>query len=59
MNPDDIKLQSMKRQFHYESQSRLIEQMDADEILNAAKSYLKLYLSQQEVLESLGLTTEE
>ena len=59
MNPDDIKLQSMKRQFHYESQSRLIEQMNADEILNAAKSYLKLYLSQQEVLENLGLTAEE
>ena len=59
MNPDDIKLHSMKRQFHYESQVRLIEQMDVDEILNAAKSYLKLYLSQQEVLESLGLTTEE
>ena len=59
MNPDDIKLQSMKRQFHYESQVRLIEKMDPDEILNVAKSYLKLYLSQQEALEGLGLTTEE
>jgi len=59
MNPDTIKLQSLNKQFYYESQVRLIEQMDPDEILDAAKSYLKLYLLQQEALESLGLTFED
>lgn len=59
MNPDDIKLQNMNKQFHYESQARLIEQMDPEEILNIAKSYLKLYLFQQEALEALGLTFDE
>ena len=33
--------------------------MDPDEILDAAKSYLKLYLLQQEALETLGLTFED
>jgi len=59
MNPDTIKLQSLNKQFYYESQVRLIEQMDPDEILDAAKSYLKLYLLQQEALETLGLTFED
>jgi len=59
MNPDTIKLQKMSRQFHYESQARLIEQMEPEEVLNVAKSYLKLYLLQQEALEGLGLTFEE
>jgi hypothetical protein len=59
MNPDTIKLQSLNKQFYYESQVRLIEQMDPDEILDAAKSYLKLYLLQQEALEALGLTFED
>jgi hypothetical protein len=59
MNPDTIKLQSLNKQFYYESQVRLIEQMEPDEILDAAKSYLKLYLLQQEALESLGLTFED
>jgi hypothetical protein len=41
--------------FQYESQARIIDQLDHDEAINAAKSYLKLYIKQQEVLQNLGL----
>lgn len=55
MSPDDIKLDSIDRMFQYESQARIIEQLNHDEAINMAKSYLKLYIKQQEVLQSLGL----
>jgi hypothetical protein len=55
MNPDKIQLDSIDRMFQYESQARIIDQLDHDEAINAAKSYLKLYIKQQEVLQNLGL----
>lgn len=55
MNPDKIILDSIDRMFQYESQARIIEQLSHEEAINMAKSYLKLYIKQQEVLENLGL----
>lgn len=55
MNPDKIQLDSIDRMFQYESQARIIDQLDRDEAINMAKSYLKLYIKQQEVLQNLGM----
>lgn len=55
MNPDEIKLESMSKNFEYERSSRAIDEIDTiDEIRNMAKSYLKLYMKQQEVLSNLS-----
>jgi len=51
MNPDDISLEDMNKMFEYEKLSRDIDSVDDVEILkNYAKSYIKLYLKQQEVV---------
>jgi hypothetical protein len=55
MNPDNIQLETIDKMFQYESQARIIDQLDHDQALNFAKSYLKLYIKQQEVLQKLGL----
>jgi len=63
MNPNDIELESIDRLFHYESQSRYLDELDREPAIQMAKCYLKLYLKQQEVIENLGsmtgLTDEE
>lgn len=56
MDPDKIKLESMNKMFEYEKHSRLIDELDFDELRNFAKSYFKLYLKQQEVMTHLALT---
>jgi hypothetical protein len=54
MNPDDIKLEDMNKMFEYEKLSRDIDSInDMDIIKNFAKSYIKLYLKQQEVISKL------
>lgn len=58
MNPDKITLDSIDRMFQYESQARIIEELSREEAINMAKSYLKLYIKQQEVLENLGLSKD-
>jgi hypothetical protein len=51
MNPDKISLENMSKLFEYEKLSRDIDSIDDLEILkNLAKSYVKLYLKQQEVV---------
>lgn len=46
----------MSKLFEYEKLSRDIDSIDDNEILkNYAKAYIKLYLSQQEVISNLGL----
>lgn len=50
MNPNDIKLSSINKQFEYEKYSRIIDEMSADSAKDIAKSYLKLYLKQQETI---------
>ena len=54
MNPDDIKLENVNKMFEYEKLSRDIDSVDDIEIIkNYAKSYIKLYLKQQEVVSKL------
>lgn len=55
MNPDNIQLETIDKMFQYESQARIIDQLDHEQALNFAKSYLKLYMKQQEVIGKLGL----
>lgn len=51
MNPDDIQLEDMNKMFEYEKLSRDIDSIVDIEILKTyAKSYIKLYLKQQEVV---------
>ena len=51
MNPEQINLEDMNKMFEYEKLSRDIDSIDDIEVLkNYAKSYIKLYLKQQEVV---------
>lgn len=54
MNPSDISLDTTFRLFEYEKAARDIDKMDRDQAINCAKSYLKLYLKQQEVVSTMG-----
>ena len=54
MNPDSIILNDMNKMFEYEKIARDIDSIDDIEIIkNFAKSYIKLYLKQQEVVSKL------
>jgi len=51
MNPNDIQLDDVNKMFEYEKLSRDIDSVDDIEVIkNYAKSYIKLYLKQQEVV---------
>jgi hypothetical protein len=55
MNPLDIKLNTPSKLFTYEQYSRDIDSIeDIDQLRNVAKSHVRLYLKQQEVLAGLG-----
>lgn len=54
MNPEKIVLEDINKLFEYEKLSRDIDSINDLNILkNYAKSYIKLYLSQQEVISKL------
>ena len=54
MNPDKIILENIGKMFEYEKISREIDSIsDIDQIKNIAKSYVKLYFKQQEVIAGL------
>lgn len=54
MNPDDIELSSMAKSFEYEKLAREIETVNDVEFLKGMlKSYIKLYLKQQETFISI------
>jgi hypothetical protein len=54
MNPDKITLEDFNKMFEYEKISRDIDSIDDIEILkDLSKSYVKLYLKQQEVISKL------
>ena len=56
MDPSEIKLNTMTKMFEYEKISREIDTCDnIEELKNITKSYIKLYLSQQEVISNLHL----
>jgi hypothetical protein len=51
MKPEDIILEDVNKMFEYEKLSRDIDSVDDIEVIkNYAKSYIKLYLKQQEVV---------
>jgi len=54
MDPSEINLSSIAKLFEYEKISREIDQCDNVDLLkNIAKSYIKLYFAQQEVILQL------
>ena len=54
MNPDNITLDNINKLFEYEKISRDIDSINDVNILqDMSKSYVKLYLKQQEILSSL------
>lgn len=60
MEPDQIQLSSVGKQFEYEKLSRQIDEIqDIETLRNAFKSYLKLYLKHKETVESIGMMNYE
>ena len=56
MNPEDIKLNTTTREFHYETLSREIEECnDIKELKQQLRSWIRLYMKQQETMGSLGI----
>lgn len=54
MDPNKIILEDFAKMFEYEKLSRDIDSIENIELLrNFAKSYIKLYLKQQEVVSKL------
>lgn len=54
MDPKQIELSTLDKLFEYEKHTRLIDELDTDQLRNFAKLYFKLYLKQQEVISSIG-----
>ena len=56
MSHEEIKLVTPTRMFTFEQLSRDIDKIDDIEVLrDMAKSHIKLYLKQQEVVATMGL----
>jgi len=56
MDPTKIDLENISKLFEYEKIAREIDICDnVDQLKNIAKSYIKLYFKQQEVIISLGI----
>ena len=56
MDPTSISLENINKLFEYEKVSRDIDSInDIETLKNFAKCYVKLYLSQQEVVSKLKL----
>jgi hypothetical protein len=53
MDPNSISLESMSKNFEYERVSRLVDDMEIDDLKNISKYFCKMYLKQQEVITSL------
>lgn len=54
MNPDEIQLENLSKNFEYVKASMEIDAIeDINDLKNIAKSYMKLYMKQQEVLVDL------
>lgn len=56
MDPDKIILDSLTKNFEYERISRELNSCEnIEQLKNIARSYIKLYLYQQEVISQIGL----
>lgn len=59
MKPEDITLRTTSRQFHYETLSRQIEECnDIKELKEQLRSWIRLYMKQQETLGLIGVPGE-
>ena len=54
MDPNEIELETIDKLFEFEKHSRVIDELDHEELKKFSKLYCKLYLKQQEVIKSLG-----
>ena len=55
MDPNEIKLEKLSKNFEYEKLSRDIDSIDDIKVLrDVTKSYIKLYLKQQETLKIIS-----
>ena len=58
MNPDEVTLENLNKNFEYVKFSNQIDTIDdIEDLKNLAKCYFKLYLKQQEVLGKLSSWT--
>ena len=58
MDPDKIQLENLSKNFEYVKASMEIDGIgNLDDLRNIAKSYMKLYMKQQEVLTELLVST--
>ena len=58
MDPDEIKLEKLSKEFEYQKISNELDSCDnISYIRDIAKSYAKLYLKQQELVTSWGLNS--
>jgi hypothetical protein len=55
MEPIKIELETIDKLFEYEKHSRIIDEMNIEELKEFSKLYCKLYLKQQEVISILGI----
>lgn len=56
MHPNDIELENLSKNFEYHKLSSEIDSCDCiDTIKNLAKSYIKLYFKQQEIISSFKI----
>jgi hypothetical protein len=55
MDPNEINLETIDKLFEYEKHVRFIDEMNMDDLKTFSKLYCKLYLKQQEVINSLGI----
>ena len=56
MDPDKIELENLSKNFEYFKLASAVDECKSiDELKNITKSYIKLYLKQQEVVSGLGL----
>jgi len=54
MDPNEIQLETIDKLFEFEKHSRVIDELDYEELKKFSKLYCKLYLKQQEVINSLS-----
>ena len=56
MDPDKINLENLSKSFEYFKLASEVDKIESvEELRNLAKSYIKLYFKQQEVVNTLGL----
>lgn len=55
MDPSEIELSTTSKMFSYEKLARDIDKIEDPKVLrDVAKSYIKLYLKQEETISSMG-----